>query len=272
MQKSVYLYIFLLFSGLANAQTSIENDSTALTSNVSAVVSDESSLQILEKAADDYSKKKYDQAATLYESVIKQHGGSADLHYNLGNAYFKSNKMAPAILHFEKALRLDPSNDDALFNLQMCNTRIVDQITPVGKFLFARWYESLGLTMGSNAWARLSILMFLLFTLSLSAYYLARRRWLKKSGFYIGILSIFLSILAFVYSWQAKNRLTKPDEAILFTLSVTVKSSPDESGTDLFVIHEGIKMKIRSKLGNWSEIELADGNSGWLPSKDFEII
>lgn len=256
MLKSIYLSFFLLFGGFLMAQSET-------TSGIE---------QLLDKASAQYSKRNYQEAVILYETLLKQHQGSADLHYNLGNSYFKCNRLAPAILQFEKTLRLDPSNEDARFNLQLCNARIVDQLTPIGKFMIARWYQSLGLSMSSNGWAGVSLVFFLLFSSCLIAYFLARRRWLKKTGFYVGITSLLISILAFVYSWEAYNRLSHPDEAILFALSVTVKSSPDGSGNDLFVLHEGTKVKIRSVLGDWSEIELVDGNIGWLPSKDIEII
>jgi tetratricopeptide (TPR) repeat protein len=256
MFKSVCISLFLLLGGYAMAQSQ----------------SAPGVNQLLEKAADQYSKRNYDEAVILYETLLKQHQGSADLHYNLGNSYFKCNRLAPAILQFEKALRLDPSNEDARFNLQLCNARIVDQLTPLGKFMIARWYQSIGLSMSSNGWAMVSLLCFLIFASCLIAYFLARRRWQKKTGFYLGITSFLICILALTYSWEAFNRLTHSDEAILFALSVTVKSSPDGSGNDLFVLHEGTKVKIRSVLGDWSEIELVDGNVGWLPSKDIEII
>jgi tetratricopeptide (TPR) repeat protein len=226
----------------------------------------------LEKAAQLYAERNYTASADLYEILLKQNGKSSEVYYNLGNAYFKADKIAKAILNYERALRLSPGDADARFNLQLCQTRIVDQITPVGKFLLVRWYESLSQLMGSNGWSWTSILFFFVFVCSLSAYFLARRRWLKKTGFFVGILGLLLAILAFVYAYQAKQKLEKSDEAIVFALSVTAKSSPDQSGNDLFVLHEGVKVVLKSRLGDWCEIELSDGNVGWLPASEIEII
>jgi tetratricopeptide (TPR) repeat protein len=231
-----------------------------------------SQQQLLDEAASCYASRRYADAVTYYETAIRKFGKSAELHYNLGNAYFKSNHLAPAILNYERALRLDPGDEDARANLVFCQTRIVDQITPVGEFLLVRWYNSLGLITGSNGWSWVSIIAFLFFSVSLAAFFLARKRWIKKVGFYLGILTLLVCCFAFNYAYQAKQRLTNSDEAILFTLSVTAKSSPDQSGNDLFVLHEGIKVKIRSVVGNWSEIELADGNIGWLQNKDIVLI
>jgi tetratricopeptide (TPR) repeat protein len=247
------LLFFILFGACAQAQS-------------------DSQQSLLTKAAASYSKGKYTEAVSLYETAAKRFGSDEKLYYNLGNAYYKSNRMAPAILSYERALRLNPGDSDARFNLDMCNARIVDQINPVGTFLLVRWFRSIGTHFSSNGWAICSILCFVLLMLCVSAYFLARLRWLKKIGFFGAILFLMLSVLGFVYSAQASERINHPNEAILFNLSVTVKSSPDQSGTDLFVIHEGCKMVVRSVLGDWTEIELKDGNVGWLPSKDIQLI
>jgi hypothetical protein len=269
MRKIFSLLFFALISLYVTAQgspsdSSLQKSDTALTNEVPDV--------LLKMAAESYSKGRYEEAVNLYEAFGKRFGFSDKVYYNLGNANYKCDRLAPAILNFERALRLNPKDADARFNLEMCQARIVDKIDPIGMFLIARWYHSLGQNLNSNSWAYVSIGLFLFFIVCLYAYFFARVRWLRKTGFFSGILSLALCILSFVYSAEGSRRITNPDEAILFTLSVTAKSSPDQSGTNLFVLHEGTKLKIRSVLGAWSEIELEDGNIGWLPSKDFQII
>lgn len=267
--STLFLVLFVL---AASAQTN-PADFTYSKSNTGVNLSGKESPEVLlEMAATSYSKGRYSEATILYEGILQQYGISDKVYYNLGNAYFKCDRLAPAILNFERALRLNPGDADARFNLEMCQARIVDKIDPIGMFLIARWYHSLGNLFNSNGWAYVSILFFLLFIGCLFAYFFARRRWLKKSGFFVGILFLTFTVLSLVYSAQSSHRITNPDEAILFTPSVTVKSSPDKSGTDLFVLHEGTKMKVRSVLGDWSEIELEDGNVGWLLSKEIQII
>lgn len=268
MRHQLTTLFLVLFVLSASAQTNVADSVRNRVDNLEGQSPD----ALLQKAAASYSAGRYSEAAECYETVLKNHGISDKLYYNLGNAYFKCDRLAPAILNFERALRLNPSDDDARFNLEMCQARIVDKIDPIGMFLIVRWYHSLGNVLDSNGWAYASILFFLLFIGCLFAYFFARRRWLKKSGFFVGILLLASSCLSLVYSAQGSRRITNPDEAVLFTLSVTVKSSPDKSGTDLFVLHEGTKMKVRSVLGDWSEIELEDGNIGWLLSKDIQII
>ncbi|MCX6308664.1 MAG: tetratricopeptide repeat protein [Bacteroidia bacterium] len=267
--STLFLVLFVL---TASAQTN-PADSTKLTNGSGVNLSTgKTPDELLKMAESSYSKGRYNEAAEWYETILKNHGISDKVYYNLANAYFKCDRLAPAILNFERALRLNPRDADARFNLEMCQARIVDKIDPIGMFLIARWYHALGNLFNSNGWAYVSISLFLMFIGCLFAYFFARRRWLKKSGFFMGILFFVFSTLSFVYSAQSSQRITHPDEAILFTFSVTVKSSPDKSGTDLFVLHEGTKMKIRSVLGDWTEIELEDGNVGWLLSKEIQII
>jgi tetratricopeptide (TPR) repeat protein len=272
MRQLLSTLIFVLYVCTAIAGTN-QIDSVRSEPVVAAISTDgASSEQLLELAAANYSKGNYVAAAQQYETILKRVGASEALFYNLGNAYFKSDCLAPAILNYERALRLNPADGDARFNLEMCQARIVDKIDPIGMFLIVRWYHALGNLQNSNGWATTSILFFILFIGSLFAYFFARRRFLKKFGFFFGIAMLAFSSLSMVYSAQESQRLTHSDEAILFTLSVTVKSSPDKSGTDLFVLHEGTKMTVRSELGDWSEIELEDGNIGWLLSKDIQRI
>ncbi len=269
IRSTLFLVLFVL---AASAQTNPADFNNSKSNTGINLSGNESPEELLKMAATSYSKGSYSQAALFYEGILQQYGISDKIYYNLGNAYFKCDRLAPAILNYERALRLNPRDTDARFNLEMCQARIVDKIDPIGMFLIARWYHSIGNLYNSNGWAYVSILFFLLFIGCLFAYFFARRRWLKKSGFFVGILFFTFSVLSLIYSAQSSHQITNPDEAILFTLSVTVKSSPDKSGTDLFVLHEGTKMKIRSVLGDWSEIELEDGNVGWLLSKEIQVI
>ena len=201
-----------------------------------------------------YTKEDYGKAIELYEGLLKTHGESAEIYYNLGNAYYKENKIAPAILNYERALLLDPGDGDIRFNLQLARQKSVDKIEPVGDFFLHRWFDKVQ-----------NIGCLILFFFS---------KWihLKKIGFYLGLVFLVLVIFANIFAGNQKDELINRKSAIVFAPTVTVKSSPDASGTDLFILHEGTKVSIKSKLGDWNEIEMEDGNVGWMPSKDMEII
>ncbi|MDR3129581.1 MAG: tetratricopeptide repeat protein [Tannerellaceae bacterium] len=211
-------------------------------------------------------------ATEKYESLLQTYGESSYIRYNLGNAYYKAGKIAPAILHYERALLLNPGDADIRFNLQLAREKVVDHIEPVGQFFLVRWFLSVQDIGKADTWATVGICAFLLFVGCMALFIFSRKTILKKAGFYTGLGLLAVVTVSNVFSRNQKEKLLRRNSAIVFSPTVTVKSSPDASGTDLFVLHEGTKVTIKSTLGVWSEIELADGNIGWMPGKDFEII
>lgn len=219
-----------------------------------------------------YMKEDYDKAAELYEGLLKAYGESAEIYYNLGNAYYKANKVAPAILNYERALLLNPGDGDTRFNLQLARQKTVDKIEPIGEFFLSRWFDKVQNMGAADSWARTGIICFILFIGCLILFFFSKWVHLKKIGFYLGLLFLVLVIVANIFAGNQKDELQNRKNAIVFAPTVTVKSSPDASGTDLFILHEGTKVSIKSKLGDWNEIEMEDGNVGWMQSKDMEII
>ena len=226
----------------------------------------------LQSAADTYSKGEYAQAAELYENILKTSGECANVYYNLGNCYYKMGKIPSAIINYERALLLNPRDKDAYFNLEIAKLQTTDKIDPVDKFFLSEWIESLQNIFGTDAWSKTGIITFLLLIGSLVLFFFSRKIILKKAGFYTGIVWLTLSIVANCFAYNQKQKLTKRNYAIIFAPTVTIKSSPDNSGNDLFLLHEGTKVLIKSKLGEWSEIQIASGNVGWIKNSDFECL
>lgn len=226
----------------------------------------------LKEAEAAYTKEDYAQAIEIYEGILKSNGESAAVYYNLGNAYYKEGKIAPAILNYERCLLLDPGDSDARFNLQMARQKTVDKIEPVGDFFLVEWFDAVENLGSADSWAKLGIVCFLLFIGCLLLFFFSRWVRLKKIGFYVGILFLLMVIFANLFASHQKSEVMDRAHAIVFAPTVTVKSSPDASGTDLFVLHEGTNVTVKSTLGEWSEIALEDGNVGWMPSKEIEKI
>lgn len=226
----------------------------------------------LKQAEESYTKEDYGKAIELYESVLNKYGESASVYYNLGNAYYKANKIAPAILNYERALLLAPGDGDIRFNLQMARQKAVDQIEPLDTFFLSKWFNRIQDTGSADNWAAWALVCFLLFIGCLILFFFSRKPLLKKGGFYAGIVLLVVVLVANIFAKRQKTDLEDRNTAIVFAPTVTVKSSPNESGTDLFILHEGTKVVIRSTLGEWSEIVLEDGNVGWMPSSKMEII
>lgn len=228
--------------------------------------------EAIKEAETAYTGENYEEAIQKYESILADHGESSQIYYNLGNAYYKSGQIAPAILNYERALLLDPGDSDIRFNLQLAKQRAVDKIEPVGEFFLNRWFHSVQAMGATDSWARLGIVSFLFFIGCLLLFFFSRRIRLRKVGFYAGIVFLIIVIFSNIFARNQKNERINRTEAIVFSPTVTVKSSPDASGTDLFILHEGTKVSVKSTLGEWNEIESEDGNVGWMPVKDIQII
>lgn len=226
----------------------------------------------LGKAEEAYQSGDYETAISLYEDVADKYGVSSGLYYNLGNAYYKDQSYAAAILNYERALMLDPENSDAAINLQMANAQTIDKIEAVKPFFLSAWVDGIARAMTSNGWAYTSVAFFLLFIIGLVLYFFLDKVAIRKLGFFGAIVSIVLCVVCNVFASSQKKSIEERNYAIVFAPIVTVKGAPAESGTKLFVIHEGLKVKTRTTLGEWTEIELPDGNIGWMLTKDIKQI
>ncbi|GHT64898.1 hypothetical protein FACS189451_12600 [Bacteroidia bacterium] len=231
-----------------------------------------SAQDILQSANEAYAKGDYAKAIEWYEAALKENGESATIYYNLGNSYYKANKIASSILNYERALLLDPGNGDIRFNLEIAKLKTVDKIEPVGEFFLTSWFHSVEDSLSTDAWSRFAIICFILLIVSLFLFFFSRKLFVKKVGFYVGICLLVLVIFGNIFAYNQKKSLTQRDSAIIFVPTTTIKSSPADSGTDLFILHEGVKVKLKNKIGNWNEIETADGNVGWIKSGEITII
>ena len=219
-----------------------------------------------------YVRGQYQQAITQYEALLKQ-GASADLYYNLGNAYYRTENIPEAVLNYERALLLSPGDRDIRFNLQIARSKTFDKIVPESEMFFVTWYRSLVSMMSVDAWARTALIALALTIILLLVYLFSDRIWLRKAGFFGGVALLVLFVGANIFAWQQKKDLLNRKGAIIFAPSVTVKSTPAANGTDLFILHEGTKVVITDgSMKEWKEIRLADGKEGWIESKHIRVI
>jgi tetratricopeptide (TPR) repeat protein len=224
------------------------------------------------KAAALYSSGQFKAAADEWMSLYNTGIRSAGLNYNIGNAFFKAGNIPGAILFYERALLLKPADEDIQYNLQIARTLVVDKFIEIPELFFVRWYNFCSLTFSTNTWAFLSIISFVFFLIASSQYIYSSRYRYKVIGFWLAISLFFLSLSAFSFSIRNRNLIYNNNKAIIFNPLVNGKSSPDNSGTDLFVIHEGTKVTIEDEVGEWYEIRLSDGNKGWVPSNSVDKI
>jgi tetratricopeptide (TPR) repeat protein len=219
-----------------------------------------------------YVRGEYQQAIKDYEALLKK-GASADLYYNLGNAYYRTENITRAVLNYERALLLSPSDRDIRFNLQMARSKTIDKIVPEQEMFFVTWYHSLVNLASVDGWARTALIALALAIVLALIYLFSDRIWLRKVGFFGAFLLIAVFVFSNLFAHQQKQQLIHRKGAIVTAPAVTVKSTPAKNGTDLFILHEGTKVTITdASMKDWKEIRLADGKEGWIETGQIEFI
>lgn len=219
-----------------------------------------------------YINADYQAAIATYDSILATGNVSYKVYYNLGNAYFKEGKIGPSILNYNRALRLAPSNPDIEYNLRVANSYVKDKIEHVPEFFLKTWMRSLRMSLSSNAWATMSLILLTVMLACVLLYLLATKLALRKTGFYSAIVLLLLFIFSVVSASVGRRELTHAKEAIVMSTAAPVKSSPDNGSKDLFVLHEGTKVRVLNALDEWQEISIADGNKGWIKKSAIELI
>ncbi|WP_300748108.1 tetratricopeptide repeat protein [uncultured Alistipes sp.] len=232
----------------------------------------ESVEQLWDAANTDYINANYHGAIEAYEKLLAQGYASEKLYYNLANAYFKAGHHGKAILYYNRALRLAPGDADIRYNLDVANTFTKDRIAVVPEFFLKTWVRTIRSSLGCTAWSLLSLGALALMFILVLVYLLAGRLVWRKTGFY-GMLVMFVCFFAFTaFAISERNEQLDSTEAVVMSSSVSVKSSPDKSSTDLFVLHEGTKVRTVNELDDWREIVIADGKKGWVEARTIETI
>jgi len=219
-----------------------------------------------------YDHQQYDSAINMYQRVLKMGLVSPKLYFNLGDAYFRQKDMPSAILYFEKAKKLAPNNEDIQYNLDLANTMIPDKIEKVPEMFLKRWWNYFYDMFDANTWAILSLVTFAVFVLLVGIFILSQGRGTRKVSFFTGILMLLVAIAAFGLASQKAYYLQHHNEAIIFTPTITAKSSPTPNSVDLFVIHQGAKVRLLDEVDGWKKIRLQNGSIGWLPKQSMKEI
>lgn len=219
-----------------------------------------------------YAENDFVKAGQLWEAMSRSEEQSAAVYYNLGNCYFKQDMLGKAILNYNKALLLDPGNDDIRHNLELASTKTKNRIEKVPVFFLKRWFIAFGQQFSSNGWAVLSLLLLAGGLASAFGFISSKRSLWRKLFFSTASTLSLLFIVAVIGSFYQRSQVSQSDGAIVMSNAVAVKSSPADGGTDLFVLNEGAKVQISDQVGEWSEVTIDNGGKGWLKSSEIEPI
>lgn len=231
----------------------------------------EEALQF-EQANQLYRSGKYQEATQMFEKIVMNGYESAALYYNLGNAHFKLQNIPSAILAYERAKRIAPQDEDVLYNLRLANLRVIDKIEPLPRLFIIDWWNSIIDLFPSSMWAAIGIGGLWVAICFGALFMSARSALVQKFSFIIIGTTLIVTIVACIGMLQRAEAEHSTEYAIVFSQSIAVKSAPDSQSTELFALHEGVKVEVLDAVGEWRKIRLADGKVGWLTAASMWLI
>ena len=211
-----------------------------------------------------YTQGDYQLAIQDYNELLKQ-GVSAEVYYNLGNAYFRTGNTTQAILAYERAHLLSPGDADIKFNLQFAKSKTIDKITPESEMFFVTWYKALVNFTSIDNWATTAVCSFVLMLALFMLYLLSSRLFIRKVSFFLSVVLLATTCLSFFFAHQQQRLLNNRTGAIVTSPMVSVKKTPANDANEEFIIHEGTRVDITDRtIKAWRAVRLEDGREGWI--------
>lgn len=218
-----------------------------------------------------YAEQRYERAAELYQSIVDNGLSSFELYYNLGNAYYKLDEVGKSVLYYEKAVRLDPSNEDAQFNLKVANLKVADRIDPLREAFLFRWINATLKTYSSDGWAKIALgALWMAFILSILFLFISSVG-AKRLLFVVGVLLLASAIVLGLVALRQMNYEQINREGIIMVLNTYVKSAPDKNSMDLFILREGVKVRLEDNTEGWQQVKVVDQEGdkvGWIKADE----
>lgn len=219
-----------------------------------------------------YKNNQYQLAIDEYNKLIKQGYQGTSLYYNLGNAHYRLGNVGYAILYYEKALKLSPNDEDVKHNLELARINIKDKVETLPPFFIFNIWESVLASLSVSGWTVFVYIVFILLLLCVIAYFFSRTSTQQRISFFSGVGVFAVLILAIILLAVKMNKEFNIKDGIIVSNVVNVKSSPDNSSKDEFIVHKGLKIRLEDKVDNWVKIRLADGKLGWIPEENLKQI
>ena len=225
------------------------------------------------QAVKDYTEENYQAALDCFSALEAEGYVSRELYYNIGNCYYKlGNCLGQSILYYERALKLDPSYEDAQVNLAIAREYTLDRIDEVPEFILLTWIKAFRDTVSSDAWAWIALALFLVTAVMVLLFRFGGSPALRKTAFALAVAALLMTIISAVFAFNLRSGLESEDGAVVTVPVSSVKSSPGSTDQSLFILHEGTRISVLESLGEWYRIELSDGRQGWMEAEDVEII
>lgn len=227
---------------------------------------------LFEQANTLYNDGNYVEAIDRYKSILNNGEHSAALYFNLGNAYYKLNNIAPSIYYYEKALQLAPNDKDILNNIAFARNMTIDEIDTIPEVGFSKFVNNLTNVMSFDAWAKIAVGLVIVFVILFLSYYFSYATLKKRIAFVVSLAAISLACVSLVLAFHKYNLEKNDKPAIVFAKEAQIKSEPNLRSAEAFKLHEGTKVQVLDTVNNWKKIKLADGKTGWIVSDDIKAL
>lgn len=227
---------------------------------------------IFNKATEAYNKGEYEIAIANYNEILETGQHSAELYFNLGNAHYKLNQIAPSIYNYEKALLLSPNDNEIKNNLSYAQNMTIDAIEKLPETGLAKIYKTITGIMSFDQWSYTAVIFMLLFVILYIAFYFFNYATKKRIAFIGSITSLFISIISAVLAFIQFNDFNLERPAIVFANEVQIKAEPNKRSEQIFILHEGTKVNVLEELNEWNKIKIIDGKTGWVSSESIKML
>ena len=227
---------------------------------------------LFDKANELYNEGRYAEAIDNYSKILETGNHSADLYFNLGNAHYKLNNIAPSIYFYEKALQLEPNDEDIKNNLAFATNMTVDDIDIVPESALSKLINNITNYLSFDGWAKFSVVLVFCFVFLFLVYYFAYSSIKKRLAFIISMASLGFACIALALAFHKYNVVKKDRPAIVFSTEAKIKSEPNSRSEESFRLHEGTKVQILDTINNWKKVRLSDGKTGWILDEDIKML
>ena len=228
--------------------------------------------ELLQKAEKAYDSKKYKDAITNYEELVKDGFKSYQLYYNLGNAYFKNNQLGKAIYYYELARKINPNDEDVRINLGITSAKTIDKIDAKENFFISAVKSNLLSSFSTSSWAWFSIGSFIIACILFFVFVSSGNIPIKRISFLFCCILLIGFVLTYSLGYSALKSKSENKFAIITAKEIKILNEPTPTASSKFSLHEGTKIRVVENNGDWLLIKLDNGNEGWVKTTDVGII
>jgi len=254
MKKIIFTIniIWMVFPSILSAQINVENT--------------------FSQANELYNKGSYIEAINNYKEIIKNDFHSAELYYNLGNAYYRLDSIASSVYYYEKALQLNPNDRETIDNLELINKTLVDEIDPITTPLIESILNSISNIFYFETWGYISIFFSFLIVALFLSYYFANSSRVKRLTFVLLCISSIFMLVSLINGNKGYNNYINNEYAVIYSYETDLKTEPNYRSETLFMLHEGTKIQVLENYNNWIKIRLVNGQVGYIQLIDVKTL